>query len=101
VIVTQIGRNKTIFSNIGQSKAPYMKICILWLVFDMEAGYVLRDLLTKIWVTVNGLNIKIYYDWFYIPRLQYVDADEMSILIDCKAIVKIQRCFVMCVVKML
>ena len=49
----------------------------MWLVFNMEAGCVLRDLLTKTWVTVDGLKLKIYYDWFYIPRLRYVDADEI------------------------
>jgi hypothetical protein len=65
----------------------------LWLVFDMEAGCVLRDLLTKTWVTVDELNIKVYYDLLYIPHLQYVDADEMSAMIDCKAIPKIRRCY--------
>jgi len=28
----------------------------------MEASCVLRDLLTKTWVTVDGLNLKIYHN---------------------------------------
>ena len=40
----------------------------------------------------------IMIDFIHILRFRYVDADEMSIMVGCKVVAQIQRCFVMCVV---